>query len=138
MKYLITFVSLTFLAQSMAFAVAKPGPFKKVSDADMAKTVEAGKTSFTTNCVVCHGDKGDGNGPAGAAMNPKPRNLMGDWKDFKNLAKAKGKSDPSSLAEAVYDTVTNGLKGTSMAGYAHLKDEERIALSYFVTTFKKK
>ena len=30
---------------------------------------------FTTFCVPCHGPAGEGNGPAAAALNPKPRNF---------------------------------------------------------------
>ncbi|NJD23604.1 MAG: c-type cytochrome [Melioribacter sp.] len=40
-----------------------------------AKAVKDGKNLFTTNCASCHGDKGDGNGPASATINPKPKNL---------------------------------------------------------------
>lgn len=35
----------------------------------------AGKAVFRTHCLACHGEKGDGTGPAGAALNPKPRNF---------------------------------------------------------------
>jgi cytochrome c553 len=35
----------------------------------------AGKSSFTTYCAVCHGAEGRGDGPAGAALTPKPRNF---------------------------------------------------------------
>jgi len=31
-----------------------------------------GKALYTTNCAPCHGDKGRGDGPAAAALNPKP------------------------------------------------------------------
>ena len=39
--------------------------------------LEKGKAAYTVNCLMCHGDQGDGNGVAGAMMNPKPRNLPG-------------------------------------------------------------
>jgi len=34
-----------------------------------------GKQLFTTNCALCHGDGGKGDGPAGANLTPRPRNL---------------------------------------------------------------
>lgn len=36
----------------------------------------AGKASYTTFCASCHGDKGDGLGPVGAALDPKPRSFV--------------------------------------------------------------
>lgn len=30
---------------------------------------------FTTHCVVCHGERGKGNGPIAASMNPRPADL---------------------------------------------------------------
>ena len=33
------------------------------------------KNLFKTNCASCHGDKGEGNGPAAASLTPKPKNL---------------------------------------------------------------
>jgi mono/diheme cytochrome c family protein len=41
-----------------------------------ADAVAAGKEIFTANCVTCHGDKGLGDGPAGASLDPKPANLQ--------------------------------------------------------------
>lgn len=54
---LVLFSSLVSLA---AFA----GP-------DAAKGAE----KFNTLCASCHGEKGDGNGPAAAALQPKPTNF---------------------------------------------------------------
>jgi mono/diheme cytochrome c family protein len=41
----------------------------------------AGKAAYTANCASCHGDAGKGDGPVGAALNPKPRDFSkGDFK----------------------------------------------------------
>ena len=39
------------------------------------KAAVAGKTTFTANCMVCHGPLGQGDGPAAAALTPKPANF---------------------------------------------------------------
>lgn len=36
----------------------------------------AGQTIYTQNCTSCHGEKGLGDGPAGAALDPHPGNLQ--------------------------------------------------------------
>lgn len=36
----------------------------------------AGKAKFDMFCVTCHGLAGAGDGPASAALNPKPKNLQ--------------------------------------------------------------
>lgn len=33
------------------------------------------KVAYDKNCVLCHGTAGKGDGPAAAALNPKPRNF---------------------------------------------------------------
>ena len=40
-----------------------------------AADVEQGKKKFQMMCSSCHGAMGEGDGPAGAALNPKPRTL---------------------------------------------------------------
>ncbi len=51
-------------------AAARPNPVP----ADRA-SLERGRKLFETNCAVCHGATGRGDGPAGAGLNPKPANL---------------------------------------------------------------
>ena len=43
-----------------------------------AKSAKEGKQIFSTYCAVCHGDKGEGNGPSASALNPKPKNLTAE------------------------------------------------------------
>ena len=38
------------------------------------ENIEKGKLLYQTNCSPCHGATGHGDGPAAAALNPKPRN----------------------------------------------------------------
>lgn len=37
--------------------------------------VDKGKGLYAQNCAACHGAAGKGDGPAGTALNPKPRDL---------------------------------------------------------------
>ncbi len=52
--------------ESIGAVLAKAQP-----EGDPAK----GKEVFQANCAACHGPEGKGNGPAAAALDPKPRNL---------------------------------------------------------------
>lgn len=88
--------------------------------------LEKGKAAYTMNCLMCHGEKGDGNGVAGAAMKPKPRNFIVD------------KFKQGDKVESVFKSISEGLKGTSMASFGHLSEEDRWALSYYVLSFKPK
>jgi mono/diheme cytochrome c family protein len=51
-------------------ASRKPNPVP----ADAA-SLAAGKKVFAANCLACHGAGGKGDGPAAAAITPKPRDL---------------------------------------------------------------
>ena len=53
-----------------ASAVARKNPLAGKADA-----VAAGKQTFTTTCIPCHGSAGHGDGPASAALKPRPANF---------------------------------------------------------------
>lgn len=100
-----------------AVAFAAPPPSSK-------ELLEKGKAAFKINCVACHGEKGAGDGPAAVALNPKPRNYATDA--FKNGEKV----------EDVFNTVTKGLKDTSMVAFAHIPENDRWAIAYYVLELK--
>lgn len=43
--------------------------------ADDPEAIAAGEQIYVVNCAPCHGKTGQGDGPAGAALDPKPANL---------------------------------------------------------------
>jgi len=79
-----------------------------------------GQALFQTNCAMCHGSQGHGNGPAAAGLEPAPT-------DFHEPARR----DQRSLL-SLYSTLTLGVPGTAMASYAKLSDEDRWALAFYV------
>jgi high-affinity iron transporter len=90
------------------------------------ENIGKGKIVFKTNCAICHGDTGEGNGPGGAALNPKPRNFLVD--------KFKKGDSPNEI----FNTVTNGLAGTAMASFSSLPEADRGAVAVYVNSLRKK
>lgn len=87
------------------------------------KAAEKGKKIYKQMCVICHGDKGKGNGIAGASLNPRPADFT-----------AENIQDQSD--GAIYWKLTEGR--TPMAAYKDiLKEEQRWQLVNYLRTLKK-
>ncbi len=59
-------------AQTKQWVVPKEALAVKNPLANDAASVNIGRTLYKTQCSPCHGDKGKGDGPAAAALTPKP------------------------------------------------------------------
>jgi mono/diheme cytochrome c family protein len=82
--------------------------------------VAKGKELFAVNCASCHGSLGKGDGPASAALNPKPRDFTsGYWRYGGGEAR-------------VVRTISQGSPGTAMASFANLPLADRFALAHYV------
>jgi caa(3)-type oxidase subunit IV len=83
--------------------------------------LDKGAQIFAQQCASCHGAQGKGDGPAAAALNPKPRNFTANenWKNERTLS-------------GIFKTITNGLPGSPMPGFASLSVQDRIALAHYV------
>jgi mono/diheme cytochrome c family protein len=99
-------------AAILALCLAAP-----VSAADGARV-------YANQCSGCHGDDGKGDGPAAAALLPRP-------KDLRSPEVWRGRSDA-----ALYELVKRGKPGTMMPPFEGiLSDEEVAAVVMFIRRF---
>ena len=77
-----------------------------------ADAAEAGAVIFKNNCAACHGEQGHGDGPAGLALDPKP-------KDLPSLAATVGE-------DYLFWRVSVGKLGTSMVGWKGILTDDQI------------
>ncbi len=84
-----------------------------------------GSKVYQTYCASCHGKTGLGDGLAGRGLKPVPRDLVeGDWK--------KGGS-----SKALYQTLVEGIEGSSMVSFSYLSSMDRWALVHYVRSITK-
>jgi len=69
-----------------------------------------GKIIYETNCLICHGERGKGDGLLGATLRPPPTDLTG--------SQARAKSDTDLL------TVIHDGRGVMPAWKTRLKEQE--------------
>jgi hypothetical protein len=90
------------------------------------EAIAAGSTLFKANCVSCHGDNGQGDGPSGLLLNPRPRN-------FQSL---NGWTNGSKISQ-IYITLEEGIVKNGMASYSYLPPADRFSLIHFVRSLSK-
>ena len=77
-----------------------------------------GKELYAAQCATCHGAAGRGDGPAAKGLDPAPAN-------FHDAARMANRS-----VYSLYNTITLGVTGTSMAAFGQLSEGERWALAF--------
>ena len=85
------------------------------------KLLARGEVLFKQNCTSCHGDTGQGDGPAAGTLNPKPRNFTqpAGWKRGFHVTD-------------IFTTISTGVKGTGMAAFDFIMPADRMALVHYV------
>lgn len=113
---------------SQGGAPAQPAP---LPDADMSLgfpgelvgQAEWGKTFFMQNCMTCHGEGGDGNGPRSHFISPRPRNFLS------------AESRRVMNRPALYRAIALGKQGTVMPAWDKVLTAQQIAdVAEFVFT----
>ncbi|MDP9149015.1 MAG: cytochrome c/FTR1 family iron permease [Myxococcota bacterium] len=83
-----------------------------------------GSRLFAQNCAACHGLGGHGDGPAAAALSPKPANFHSDA--------VMARLTPFKA----FNVVRFGVKGTAMVPFDGLDDRKRWALAFYVFSLR--
>ncbi len=80
-----------------------------------------GEDVFQTNCAMCHGPQGHGDGPAGQSLDPKPKNL--------------GALQKTIGDDYLFWRIHDGKPGTSMGAWKGILTDEQIwqAVSFIRT-----
>jgi len=91
-----------------------------------------GESVYREYCAGCHGEKGDGQGPAARFLDPRPRDFTKGLFKFANVASGEMPRD-----EDLMRTIEKGLPGSSMPAWQILPAEERRAVITYIKTFSK-
>ena len=82
--------------------------------------VEQTKALFATNCSMCHGPSGQGDGPLAKNLSPEPTN-------FTDEERATNRS-----LMGLFDAVSNGIDDTPMVAFTQFNEQQRWSLAFYV------
>jgi cytochrome c oxidase cbb3-type subunit I/II len=86
-----------------------------------------GKEVYERRCIGCHGEKGDGNGPAATFLfNQRPRNFSAGVFKFRLTQK------PIPTDGDLLRTITRGVRGTAMPAWYELPLNDRLAVIQYI------
>ncbi len=87
-----------------------------------------GEKLYTEHCVICHGDKGSGDGPAAHFLDTKPRDFRRGIFKIRSTLWLPTDDD-------IFRTITRGMPGTLMPAFKDFEEQERWDLVAYVKTF---
>ena len=92
-----------------------------------AEWIAYGKEVYEARCLGCHGEKGDGNGPAATFLyNQRPRNFNAGEFKFRLTQK------PVPTDGDLLRTITRGVRGTAMPAWYELPLNDRLAVIQYI------
>lgn len=87
----------------------------------------AGKDLYLRECSGCHGERGNGAGPAAEFVDPKPRDFTRGAFKFRTTASGQ----PPATAD-ILRVIERGIPGTAMPSFAFLSASEREKIAAYV------
>lgn len=86
-------------------------------------SVAAAAGIYQAQCASCHGLTGNGDGPAGLRLDPRPV-------AFTDKERARERS-----TLALYQVISQGIEGTAMPSFAFIPEDDRWALAFYLGQF---
>jgi mono/diheme cytochrome c family protein len=120
---LLLLAACTVSSAPVATVAPVPAEYAGLTNPLGAESAADGEKVFKTNCAPCHGDQGHGDGPAGAALDPQPKNLA----DLQAQA----------TDDYIFWRISTGKPGTSMVAWRGILTDEQIWQTVaFIRTLK--
>lgn len=94
---------------------------------------EQGRYVYQQNCLICHGDRGDGNGEMAKDLPVKPRSFREGFFKFRSTPYDKLPTD-----DDLRRTITGGLSGTAMGMYNQLGEKDLEAVIEYLKSFSRR
>ncbi len=95
-----------------------------------ANLIRRGREVYDKYCVGCHGEYGDGKGPAAERLQTQPRDFRRGVYKFRSTS-----SDSLPMEKDLYRTVTRGLAGVSMPAFPLMPHSDKLAVIEYIKTF---
>jgi DMSO reductase family type II enzyme heme b subunit len=100
------------------------------AEAQPAGDAAHGKVVYEKKCMLCHGEKGDGNGPGAALLDPRPRDFTKGKFKIRTSVSGQAPTDAD-----LFRIISEGMPGTSMPGWKTLPEKDRWGLVAYLKTF---
>jgi mono/diheme cytochrome c family protein len=104
-------LAFTFAPNIPTPAVPFTARFARNPVADTPDNIAAARATFQTNCAICHGPRGLGDGPAAFTLNPRPVNLQ--------------LHVPQHAEGEIFYWISEGVAGTGMPAWKDKLTEEQ-------------
>jgi cytochrome c oxidase cbb3-type subunit 2 len=92
--------------------------------------VQRGHDVYLKYCVGCHGENGDGQGPAAARLQTQPRDFTSGIYKFRSTD-----SGSLPLESDLYRSIAGGLARVSMPAFPLMPEAEKVAVIEYLKTF---
>ena len=89
--------------------------------------MQLGRVVYMKNCMHCHGVTGDGNGPTGKFLNPRPRDYRNGKFKFTST-----QSQEKATRDDLHRIVQYGIPGTYMPSFLLLGERETTAVVEYI------